>query len=95
MAGRILRFEDFSSELGKGYEVLVGGGSLQFRLDEAQPLPGSPRDGGGFRLLFRGPFEPQIPQGMYVFRNRASADQIFIVPIARDQRGTQYEAIFY
>ena len=92
---RNLTIEDFSSQLGKCYEVLVNGGSLPFRLDEAQPLPGSQRQGGGFRLLFRGPFEPQIPQGIYVFRNRGNADQIFIVPIARDPRGTQYEAIFY
>jgi hypothetical protein len=92
---RILTFEDFSSQLTQGYDVLVGGGSLVLRLDEAQPLPGSPRPGGGFRLLFRGPFEPQLPQGLYVFRHRGNADQIFIVPVARDQRGTQYEAIFY
>jgi hypothetical protein len=92
---RILKFEDFSTHLNQGYEVVVGGGSLQLRLDEAQPLPGSPREGGGFRLLFRGPFEPQIAQGIYVFRKNGNADQIFIVPIGRDQRGTQYEAIFY
>jgi hypothetical protein len=92
---RNLSIDDFSTQTGKSYEVIVGGGTLPVRLDEAQPLPGSARQGGGFRLLFRGPFEPQIPQGIYVFRNRGNDDQIFIVPIARDQRGTQYEAIFY
>jgi hypothetical protein len=92
---RFLRFQDFASQVGQGYEVLVNGGSLPLRLDEAQPLPGSQRDGGGFRLLFRGPFEPQIAQGIYVFRRNGSADQIFVVPVGRDQRGTQYEAVFF
>lgn len=92
---RILKFDDFASHVGQAYEVMVGGGSFRLRLDEAQPLPGSPREGGGFRLLFRGPFEPQLSQGSYVFRHRGNADQIFVVPVARDQRGVAYEAIFY
>jgi hypothetical protein len=91
---RVLRYADFSAQVGQGYEVLVNGGSLAVQLDEAQPLPGSQREGGGFRLLFSGPFEPQIVQGTYVFRNNGNADQIFVVPIARDERGTQYEALF-
>jgi hypothetical protein len=92
---RILRHEDFTGEVGQTYQVLVGGGSLPLRLDEAQALPGSQRQGGGFRLVFRGPFQPQLPQGNYVFRHRGNDDQIFIVPIAADPRGVQYEAVFF
>ena len=92
---RVLRFEDFSPHIGQGYEIQVGGGMLALRLDEAQPLPGSAREGGGFRLLFRGPMQPQLPQGVYPLQRRGQVDQVFIVPIACDQRGTAYEAIFY
>jgi hypothetical protein len=91
---RILKFEDFSSHVGHYYELLVGGGSLSVRLDEPQPLPGSQRQGGGFRLVFRGPIQPQLPQGSYMFRYRGNSDQIFIVPISADPRGVAYEAVF-
>ena len=92
---RVLKFEDFSAHIGHSYEVLVGGGSLPVRLDEAQALPGSARQGGGFRLVFRGPMKPQLPQGAYMFRHRGNTDQIFVVPIAADQRGIAYEAVFF
>jgi hypothetical protein len=92
---RILRHEDFSGQVGQNFEVLVNGGALALRLDEAQPLPGSQRQGGGFRLVFRGPFQPQLPQGSYMFRRRGNDDQIFIVPISADERGVKYEAVFY
>ena len=92
---RVLRFEDFSAQIGQSYEVLVNGGSFPLRLDEAQPLPGSARPGGGFRLVFRGPMQPQLPQGAFMFRHRGNTDQIFIVPIAADQRGMAYEAVFF
>ena len=92
---RVLKYDDFSRQVGQSYEGPGNGGLLMLRLDEAQPIPGSQRDGGGFRLLFRGPVQPQFPQGIYLFRHGGQADQIFIVPIACDPRGTQYEAVFF
>jgi uncharacterized protein DUF6916 len=91
---RILTFDDFAGRIGKAYDMLVGGGKLPVVLDEAQPLPGSPRQGGGFRLVFRGPFQPVIPQGIYPFQRGSETHEIFVVPIAQAQTGTQYEAIF-
>ena len=91
---RILTFDDFAGRLGKTYEMLVGGGRLPVVLEEAQPLPGSPRQGGGFRLVFRGPFQPVIAQGIYPFQRASETHEIFIVPIAQTQAGVQYEAIF-
>ena len=91
---RILTFADFAGKLGKTYEILAGGGSLPVTLAEAQDLPGSARQGGAFRLVFLGPFEPVLPQGIYAVRRGTETHQIFIVPIGRTQAGTQYEAIF-
>jgi hypothetical protein len=89
-----LTFDDFAGQLGKAYDILVGGGRLPVVLDEAQPLPGSQRQGGGFRLVFRGPIQPIIPQGVYPVQRGSVTHEIFMVPIAQAQTGIKYEAIF-
>lgn len=48
-----------------------------------------------FSLHFRGPHEPLLPQRIYRLENATTgAMDIFLVPIARDDEGTTYEAIF-
>jgi hypothetical protein len=91
---RILSFDDFSEKVGASYDVLVDGGALPVTLAELQKLPHAAREGGAFRLVFRGPMDPTLPQAIYPFRHGGDVDDIFIVPIARDQAGTKYEAIF-
>jgi hypothetical protein len=91
---RLLTFADFAGRLGEAYDILVGGGRLPVVLDEAQPLPGSPREGGGFRLVFRGPLQPIVAQGTYPIQRGSETHEIFIVPIAQVPAGTRYEAIF-
>ena len=91
---RTLTIEDFAGRLGKAYDVLVGGGRLPVVLDEAQPLPGGARQGGGFRLVFRGPLHPIIAQGIYPVQRGSATHEIFLVPIAQAPTGIHYEAIF-
>lgn len=92
---RNLTADDFSGTIGTPYEVPVPDGILALTLAELQPLPDSGREGGSFRLEFLGPMEPILPQAIYPFRNGDEILEIFIVPIARDQNGTRYEAIFF
>jgi hypothetical protein len=48
-----------------------------------------------FSVLFRGPGDLRVPQGTYPLANeRLGRVEIFIVPIARDERGFLYEALF-
>lgn len=48
-----------------------------------------------FSLRFHGPREPLLPQRIYRLENAAAgAMDIFLVPIARDDGGATYEAIF-
>jgi hypothetical protein len=48
-----------------------------------------------FRLLFRGPSAPLMPQRIYRLEHGAiGALEIFIVPVGRDAAGVRYEAIF-
>lgn len=51
--------------------------------------------GNGFSLLFRGPAQPQLEQMTYMLDIPGTATfPLFIVPVARDQDGMQYQAIF-
>ena len=60
-----------------------------------KPIANSPRDGGGFTLLFKGPRDVALPQAIYRFTGESGiADDIFIVPIAADAAGRLYEAVF-
>jgi hypothetical protein len=48
-----------------------------------------------FALHFLGPYEPILPQRMYDFRSEtANIAGVFIVPVGRDEEGTEYEAVF-
>lgn len=81
--------------VGERWEMGVGETYWQAELIEASPLAESGRPGGSFRLEFRGPFDPLLPQGTYTFRREGAAHEIFVCPIGREEAGTRYEAIFY
>jgi hypothetical protein len=89
-----LTFDDFDGRIGTIYVVTAEDASFPLRLEEAQPLPDSGREGGAFRLVFRGPSDPILPQAIYPFRQDADTREIFVVPIAQGPDGTAYEAIF-
>ncbi|HEX8192113.1 MAG TPA: hypothetical protein VF552_04370 [Allosphingosinicella sp.] len=88
-----LSFGDFA--VGEQWEMGLGERFLPTELIDVSLLPDSGRPGGAFRLEFRGPFDPLLPQGTYVFRRNGAAHDIFVCPIGREEAGTRYEAIFY
>jgi uncharacterized protein DUF6916 len=95
--GAPLTLETFSPALGEAFAIDLGeAGTLELRLVEAEARPGSlnaPRR--PFALLFRGPAQPLLPQGTYAFEQATIGPlAIFVVPIAQDDEGTSYEAIF-
>jgi hypothetical protein len=49
-----------------------------------------------FSMIFTGPSDVMLQQGMYPMHHGALGEelQIFIVPIAREDEGYQYEAVF-
>ena len=71
-----------------------GGRTTSVVLEKAQGLPSSMREAGAFRLEWRGPAEPLLAQATYRFRRGEQLFDMFIVPVARDTKGTLYEAIF-
>jgi hypothetical protein len=92
-----LTLAEFSGAVGRPYEVEVQGHTFPLELVAAEEIAHSPREGGGFRLEFRGPVQPILPQAIYPFRSEGGGDaaEIFIVPIAQDAAGTRYEAVFF
>jgi hypothetical protein len=86
------------------FQLIVNEGTtLELKLIDVAPfdLPRRPPRGSKppkrapFALYFLGPYEPIIPQRMYDLRSdTANFDGLFIVPIGRDEEGTEYEAVF-
>jgi hypothetical protein len=63
-------------------------------VEEYGSNPGADRP-APFSLFFLGPQEPLLPQRIYAFEHDdLGALEIFIVPIAQDESGTRYEAVF-
>ncbi|MEA2219329.1 MAG: hypothetical protein QOJ35_1955 [Solirubrobacteraceae bacterium] len=68
---------------------------LTLELSEASGAGEWPGGRQPFRLLFRGPPDPVLPQAIYRLEHaRLGALEIFVVPVGRDDDGTSYEAIF-
>lgn len=89
----------FTGFLGDRFRIGIDGeGPLEVELIEAKGLSrvgASPGRRESFSLLFLGPPHPLLPQRMYAFEHDVLGRlEIFIVPIARDDRGVSYEAIF-
>jgi len=67
---------------------------LELVLEQVSELSSSPGQ-ETFSLIFRGPADRPLQQGSYPLEHdRLGLQEIFIVPVARDQRGISYEAVF-
>jgi hypothetical protein len=97
-----LTVASFAPAVGEAFALDAGdAGALQLKLLEARltdpeaPATGSGGTRAGFVLTFRGPVDPVLPQRIYRIEHASTGPlEIFIVPIARDEAGTSYEAIF-
>lgn len=93
---RELSWDEFADAAGAVYTVdRAGQPTVEMTLEKAAELPPSGRAAGSFRLEFRGPFEPILPQAIYRFSGSEDSFEIFVVPVGRQEKGTLYEAIFY
>jgi len=92
---RALTWGDFADAVGAAYRVDAGEVQFDLILEHATETPSAGREGGSFRLEFRGPSEPVLPQAIYPLRRGDEVFEIFIVPVGGDSAGTRYEAIFY
>ena len=90
--------EEFAALVGQSFALDAGeAGALELELTAATPSqnPGPEGTRHPFALAFRGPGEPLLPQGIYRLEHEGlGALEIFIVPMGRDESGTEYEAVF-
>jgi hypothetical protein len=93
-----LTLEDFASRLNEAFSVEFGGSQAAFVLVEARPLPA-----GAYRGMARAPFSLVFhhasavifPQRIYQMENPGMGGfGIFLVPVARNQDGFLYQAVF-
>ena len=92
---RQVRLGDFEHRVGKTFTVQAAGQNLALVLRACQPLPGSRRDGGAFRLEFSGPLNPRLGQGIFPFQIDHDQFGIFVVPVGETERSTRYEAVYF
>ena len=90
-----LTAEDFRPLVGTRFRV--GAGPIASELIEVNELDGTAGPGlrSPFSLVFRGPLEPFVPQGIYRLEHGQLGElDLFLVPIGPDQAGMRYEAVF-
>ena len=87
-----LRVSDFA--VGDSFEVQAGDAVHALVVEDAKELPRAAREAGAFRLLFRGPAQPVLPQATYTLKGSRRSDDVFIVPVSADAEAVRYEAIF-
>lgn len=84
---------DFEPHIGTDFDVAET--ALALQLLEVRQLGTALRDGGAFALTFRGSLAEPLPQAIYpLVHPRLGRLDIFIVPIARQNDGMRYEAVF-
>ncbi len=90
-----LHKESFADCLNEAFHVRQSGSSgLDLKLTEVTVQVKTPRQ-ETFSVSFHGPAQPFLQQGVYQLHNDSLGDlELFLVPIARDQDGYQYEAVF-
>lgn len=71
---------------------------IEIELTEVKGYTGKPHEETGmerFSVFFHGPGDRYLPQSIYQLEHDAmGAFELFIVPVAKDERGFRYEAVF-
>ena len=84
---------DFEERLGERFGLEDSG--LTLTLAEAAAMGSGARDGGAFSLVFEGPEDSALEQGMHRLTGADDAVlEIFLVPIGPFGKGMGYEAVF-
>ncbi len=92
-----LKITDFSQYLNQKFRIqLEAMEPLEVELIEA--ASGSDNESSTsrpFSIIFRGPKDPSLPQGIYdIEHDKMGIPGLFLVPIGPDNDGMLYEAVF-
>ncbi len=92
-----LQSSDFTSCLHQDFLLYVGEAAVRTELIQVTVLgaagPNSTRR--PFSIIFRGPKDRRLPQMIYKLKHEKLGEmEIFLVPVAVDEKGYHYEAVF-
>jgi hypothetical protein len=89
---------NFAQHLNTKFSVPVNGRVFELELAEVKSYLSGPEEQQGmerFSIYFYGPPDAILPQNVYSMDHaEMGAFNIFIVPIARVEKGIRYEAVF-
>ncbi|HYV05314.1 MAG TPA: hypothetical protein VFB82_12045 [Blastocatellia bacterium] len=87
--------ETFDENLNTQFRIMLdGAATLELELIEVKPGRSTPRQ-EQFSLLFQGPHEIQLHQGMFRLEHeKMRALDLFLVPVRKDEQAYYYEAVF-
>ncbi|MEY2562615.1 MAG: hypothetical protein QOH88_808 [Verrucomicrobiota bacterium] len=92
-----VRCEQFTACLNQDFEIVAAAGPVTLQLSEAR-LTGTHHVADTrepFSLVFRGPAELRLPQGIYPIKHAQLGEmEIFLVQIAADKTSSSFEAVF-
>ena len=93
----LLTLEHFAGCVNETFTAAMNDMELAFVLVEARPLPTNAHNAmrAPFSLLFRNTAACLVPQQIYAMRHpRIGEAVIFLVPVAQEQAGFLYQAVF-
>jgi hypothetical protein len=89
---------EFSQHLGTKFHVKVDEHEIELELIEVKGYVSQKIEQGGmerFSIFFAGPGDPFLPQRVYRLEHERMGEfELLLVPIAGDEKGFRYEAVF-
>ena len=98
-----LTVETFAPQRGSTFAIVLDDATtLDAELETVTPAGEQPLDAARsaglrepFSIVLRGPSDPVLPQGIYRLKHAELGElELFLVPVAQDESGTRYEAVF-
>ena len=90
--------QEFSKHLNSKFQLKLENRELELELVEVKGYPAGPNERSGmerFSVFFEGPSDVYLPQRLYPLKHERMGDfEIFLVPIAQNENGYRYEAVF-
>ena len=95
MPGTSHDFRFFSELLEQSFTVTEEGREIALRLTRIDKRETAPKGWESFTMLFDGPPAACLPQGTHqLVHEKVGTVPVFLVPVAEDEEGYQYEAVF-
>ncbi len=86
---------DFEKYLEQEFKVASDEVEMTLKLVEAKIMGQGQREGGSFSLLFSGPAEPMLEQGLIPLEHSELGKlELFMVPVGPGVGELDYEAVF-